>query len=890
MRFIPKKTKVKMELVRNVSFLDIFIALFVIAVSVLIATSNFWPNNNNEIYIALAFLSFGVVSLLPMEDGVRTYKSIVILFQYAAYRKHFKKDAVISKSKAVDIKEIVPYESIERDMYINYKEYYAQVIEVFPLEFGLLEEDKQNGMINTFANALKRLGNGQSGSLVKINKAMILDDFIQYEDDKYEAVLRMQEEGQMGEREVEARAPVFEGRVAHLEEFNRDNKIYKDHFYIVVYDKEMNSLNDTVEGMMSDLRRSVTPLNCRRCTGKDLAVFLRSNYSKEFDERELDLITRNEYCDWATPNSVDFKVNSVTVDGQSYANFLITDYPLNVANAWGYPFFSQDRTKVVVNFSPMDKYKAEKQIDNAIIEMELRSNKAMKSSAAIEVQTHLDTLRTLLRDLKTSNEALFNVNTIITCEAAARKEMRAVLKQNGFRYTELFGRQVEGFITSNISRRDALESNLRGIHTSSLAAIFPFISSALQDDKGFYLGDNEYPVFVDFFKRDNERVNSNMMIIGKSGSGKSFATKTLLTNLASDNARIFILDPEDEYTNLARNVYGKIIDVGSSVNGILNPFHVMTNLRDDDNEDAGDDSFKQHLQFLEQFFKIIFEGMASDPFELLNTICVEVYKNKGIDENTILETLTPDDYPIFDDMMALVREKLKGATEEYYKRNLMVIETYLQKFSTGGRNSNLWNGPTSIETSENFVSFNFRSLLANRNDTIANAQMLLVFKYLDNEIIRNKDFNDNNMGADPYKRRKIIIAVDEAHVFINPKHPIALDFMANMAKRIRKYDGMQIIITQNIKDFVGSPEIQRQSSAVINACQYSVIFSLSPNDITDLVELYRNAGQINETEQDSIVTAGRGQCFLITSALFRTSFQITPIPVVQYTFETKKKR
>ena len=217
----------------------------------------------------------------------------------------------------------------------------------------------------------------------------------------------------------------------------------------------------------------------------------------------------------------------------------------------------------------------------------------------------------------------------------------------------------------------------------------------------------------------------------------------------------------------------------------------------------------------------------------------------------------------------------------------MVIETYLQKFSTGGRNSNLWNGPTSIETSENFVTFNFRSILANRNDIIANAQMLLVFKYLDNEIIRNKDFNDNNMGSDPYKRRKIIIAVDEAHVFINPKHPIALDFMANMAKRIRKYDGMQIIITQNIKDFVGTPEIQRQSTAVINACQYSVIFSLAPADITDLVELYRNAGQINETEQDNIVTAGRGQAFLITSSLFRTSLYIDPLPIVRYTFEQK---
>ena len=37
-----------------------------------------------------------------------------------------------------------------------------------------------------------------------------------------------------------------------------------------------------------------------------------------------------------------------------------------------------------------------------------------------------------------------------------------------------------------------------------------------------------------------------------------------------------------------------------------------------------------------------------------------------------------------------------------------------------------------------------------------------------------------------------------------------------MAKRIRKYGGMQIVITQNINDFVGSEEIKRQSTAIIS--------------------------------------------------------------------------
>ena len=129
-----------------------------------------------------------------------------------------------------------------------------------------------------------------------------------------------------------------------------------------------------------------------------------------------------------------------------------------------------------------------------------------------------------------------------------------------------------------------------------------------------------------------------------------------------------------------------------------------------------------------------------------------------------------------------------------------------------------------------------------------------------------------------------IIAVDEAHVFINPDHPIALNFMQQMAKRIRKYGGMQIVITQNIKDFVGSPEIQRQSTAIINASQYSLIFSLAPNDINDLVELYSKSGEINMEEQNSIVTAGVGQTFLITSAMSRTMVQVESYEYVKRLF------
>ena len=165
--------------------------------------------------------------------------------------------------------------------------------------------------------------------------------------------------------------------------------------------------------------------------------------------------------------------------------------------------------------------------------------------------------------------------------------------------------------------------------------------------------------------------------------------------------------------------------------------------------------------------------------------------------------------------------------------------------------------------------FNFQSLLANKNGVIANAQMLMVLKWLDNEIIKNRDFNLKH-GTN----RKIVVCIDEAHVFIDPKYPVALDFMYQLAKRIRKYNGMQIVITQNIKDFVGSDEIVRKSTAIINACQYSFIFALAPNDMDDLCTLYDKAGQINEVEQDQIINNARGDAFIISSPTSRTNIRI----------------
>lgn len=882
MRYIPRKSKVKTEIFNNFTFGDLVVALIGLVAAVLIITSTM----PYKVYISLAFVSIYVCLYIPLAEDIKLYYGVLLLFKFMAYKKRYVKNF---KKPKDDIKRIIPFEGLNTDKFIKFNGYYGMAIEILPSSFFLLTEEKQNMVISTLANALQRLATNQQATIVKTRKPMILDAMENYEDQKYNNLIDMADRGLYAQYELDARSPVFEERLNTIRYLNNDQKVIKDHYFLIVYDSDRQALESTVNGIVGTLESSSTPIYTKLVVGLDRLTFLRSTFSSNFDERELDLMNEQDQIRWAFPEEVTFKSNTLSIDKEQFRSFTITDYPLEVPNAWLYPLFQLEETRVVVNITPMDRWKAEKQLDKALMEMQIRMNKIAKQSKQIEQETQYDTLMQLLQSLKNSNENLFDVNIHLMANEKVKKEVRAVLRQNGFRYTENFGRQVDGFVSSNISRLDLLNMYNRGIQTSTIAAMYPFISNILQDERGFYLGYNTYPVFTNFFMRNNERVNSNMVVIGKSGSGKSFATKTLLANFAADNTRIFILDPENEYEYLCENLGGKMVDVGSSVNGIFNPFHIYPSL---EAEEGGEtDSFNTHLQFLEQFYKVILPGISTDAFETLNSLTVELYNKKGINNGTDVSKLTARDFPIFDDLMELLKEKMKEEQDGYYFRNYQVAKTFIEKFATGGRNSNLWNGYTSIETNENFVCFNFRSLIINRNDIIANAQMLLVFKYLDNEIAKNRDFNlkyfaDAELEED---HRRIIVAVDEAHVFINKKFPIALDFMTQMAKRIRKYNGMQIIITQNIKDFVGSEEIAQQSTAVINASQYSMIFSLSPNDITDLISLYKNAGGINEEEQDSIVTARRGQAFLITGPMSRTHVQIEALSTVRTLFSSKGK-
>lgn len=385
-------------------------------------------------------------------------------------------------------------------------------------------------------------------------------------------------------------------------------------------------------------------------------------------------------------------------------------------------------------------------------------------------------------------------------------------------------------------QKDLTEYFKRNILTSTFTGGFLFNTNTFIDKNGYCFGINQNGGIIIFniWKKDYDRTNSNMVIVGSSGSGKSLATKHIIYN-ELPRTKLLIIDPEAEYTYLAKNLNGKIIECGGSNSGYtLNPLQVRINKDDEENLNA----LAIHFQFLHTFFEILFPSLTDIEFSMLDKVLEELYLKFNITTNTDISKIENTEFPLLEDLYYLLEDKKKEEYKPEYEKLLSLIRPI-----SIGQASSLWNGYTDITVDTGLTVFNTKNMQEFQIQ-YKRAQYYNIMSFAWEIISKNKDEFD-------------CLIADECHVLVDPNIPQTLEYVRNISKRARKYNSSIIVITQSIEDFLNE-KIKLYGQSLLANSTYKLFFKMDGQDLRDVVKVFN----LSKKEEELIYNAKRGECLM----------------------------
>ena len=495
-------------------------------------------------------------------------------------------------------------------------------------------------------------------------------------------------------------------------------------------------------------------------------------------------------------------------------------------------------------------------ISNAANKNRLRQSKTNDLQETVVAEGNLQDVTNLVASMHRNREPL--IHTAVYIEIMShdidmlkelQTEVLTELIRSKLNVDKLMLRQQQGFVSVMPSGYNALGDQFdRVLPASSVANLFPFNYSGKTDTNGFYLGRDKYGsnIIVDFNKRADDKTNANILILGNSGQGKSYLTKLIITNLLESGMNIICLDPEHEYEDMANNLGGCFVDLMSG-EYLINPLEpkAWSDSDDDAEIDASTpEAFKrktklsQHISFLRDFFAS-YKDFTDSQIDTIEIMLEKLYRKWNISDSTEFSRLKATDYPKMSDLYEFIEEQYKDfdrTDKPIYTENL------LQEILLGihsmcvGAESKFFNGHTNIKT-DRFVVFGVKGLLqASKN--IKNALLFNTLSYMTNALLTI----GNTAGI-----------IDELYLFLS--NLVAVEYIRNASKRVRKKDSSIILASQNLEDF-SLPGIAEYTKPLFAIPTHSFLFNAGNIDS----KFYMDTLQIDESEFNLIRYPQRGVC------------------------------
>ena len=571
-------------------------------------------------------------------------------------------------------------------------------------------------------------------------------------------------------------------------------------------------------------------------------------------EKEFVTKPQKDFLDMIAPSVIKFYTDYFICGNTFRCVWALREYPTSTSEQAILRYLGEkDGVTLRIYTRHVTAAEEKRIIANAANKNRMQRSSTNNLQQTVAAESNLQDVTQLAADMHRNREPLLHVAVFIEMISDSldnlrilQTEVQTELVRSKLNVDKLMLRQQHGFMSVMPSGRNMFREQFeRVIPASSTANLYPFSFSGKTDEQGFYLGKDRYGgnIIVDFDKRSDDKTNSNALILGNSGQGKSYLLKLILTNLREKGKRIISLDPETEYVDLTLNLGGCFIDLMSG-EYIINVLEPKTWDDGSNTDEDAPQTFKcktklsQHISFLRDFFRT-YKDFTDREIDTIELLLIKLYDNFGISDNTDWNALKPTDYPILSDFYELIEAEYQNYNPK--QKNLYTAET-LQNICLGlhslckGAESKFFNGHTNI-TDDNFVTFGVKGLLqASKN--IRNALLFNVLSYMSEQLLT---------------KGNTVASIDEFYLMLN--NLTAVEYVRNFMKRVRKKESAVILASQNIEDFLVE-SVRELTKPLFAIPTHQFLFNAGTVDST----FYMDALQLEPSEYKIIRYPHRGMC------------------------------
>ena len=560
------------------------------------------------------------------------------------------------------------------------------------------------------------------------------------------------------------------------------------------------------------------------------------------------------------PKGLHFSPSDFFISDKYATILTIVSYPRYISPGYLSSLTSMSGIKIVVKHIPVPFQEMSKMLNRQIADLRERYNNEKDQTVKERIRQDAESLEYFTSMLAASQARIFDfqMHIMITADTKEDLELKKVNVKNYLDAMELRGislrfeqEKVLKSILPIFPPQDIEQRIGTPIPSVTIAAMYPFIFDSIKDPGlstllgiDFSGGVILFNQFLYKIRKENNRNNANMIILGSSGSGKSTAAKLMLRTHIRNGCQIVIIDPEDEFREITNTFGGDTVDMGKGGEfGLINPLEIVIDADEDEiSQGLGHSILTRTLQFLRGFMKYYDPSIQEDVLNMFSEIVQDTYKRFGIDFTTDFSNFTSANYPTFSDVYATIRGKLTSITEQTQERDILErLELKVRPLVTELKF--YFDGHTTLRRDSDFIVFNIKELM-NSDTNVRNALFFNILKYAWGLCL------DSSVDT--------VLMVDEAHVLLGDSNVQGADFLAQVQRRARKYNTGTIIITQQPSDF-SNPQVITQGKAIFDNASYYLVMGLRKQAAEDLALLI----DLNESEKESIKRYSQGEALFV---------------------------